>query len=219
MSPPADPGLVRAWRDGWAASRDLGPAEPVADGVLLSRVGAPGRDVELLVLDADRHPRRVDAAAQASLAHRDPWVTVPTADPGRTADRLAEHGLATADLPEWLMTRTLEASPPPPVAPGYAARTVALGHRVEVRVDAPDGTLAATGQAGLSGSWAVPDRVSTGRAHRRRGLGAAVMGLLEEQAVGLGATHGVLVASAEGRRLYLTLGWQPASAVVVARRR
>lgn len=187
--------------------------------MLLSRVGAPGRDVELLVVDADRHPRRTDAAARASLDHRDPWVTVPTADPGRTADRLAEHGLATADVPEWLMTRSLAAPAPPSVPPGYAARTAVRDHRVEVRVETPDGTLAASGQAGLTGPWAVPDRVSTARSHRRRGLGAVVMGLLEQQVVGLGATRGVLVASPEGRRLYLTLGWQVTAAVVVARRR
>lgn len=182
-------------------------------------MGAPGRDVELLVLDADHHPRRVDAAARASLDHRDPWVTVPTSDPGRTTDRLSEHGLATADLPEWLMTRSPVAWAPPPVPPGYAARTAVLDHRVEVRVDASDGTLAASGQAGLTASWAVPDRVSTARGHRRRGLGRTVMGLLDQEVTGLGATRGVLVASQEGRRLYLTLGWQVTSAVVVARRR
>lgn len=45
------------------------------------------------------------------------------------------------------------------------------------------------------------------------------MGLLDQEVTGLGATRGVLVASQEGRRLYLTLGWQVTSAVVVARRR
>ncbi|ROR90097.1 GNAT family N-acetyltransferase [Nocardioides aurantiacus] len=211
---------MRAWVAGWARSRDLPSAEEVAAGVLRTPVGAPGRDVELLVLDADRHPRRTDVAAQASWDERDPWVTVPTADPGRVADRLAEHGLATATVPEWLMTRSLAPSPRTPLPPGYAATTRRPGpHRVEVEVDAPDGSPAAWGQVGLDGAVAVPDRIATSGAHRRRGLGSAVMTLLGDAALGSGADRGVLVASDEGRRLYLTLGWEVVGAVVVARRR
>ncbi|KQT94111.1 hypothetical protein ASG49_04150 [Marmoricola sp. Leaf446] len=212
--------MVRAWVAGWACSRDLPPAEEVAEGVLRTPVGAPGREVELLVLDADRHPRRTDVAARASWDERDPWVTVPTTDPGRVADRLAEHGLATADVPEWLMTRSLAASPAAPLPPGYTATTSRPGpHRAEVGITAPHGSPAAWGQVGLVRAVAVPDRISTVAAHRRRGLGSVVMGLLGDAAVEAGADRGVLVASDEGRRLYLTLGWEPVCAVVVARRR
>ena len=215
------PALVREWLTGWAAARDLPEAEVVADGVLRTRVGAPGRDVEHLVLDADREPRRIDRAAVASLDDRDPWVSVPTSDPGRVADRLAEHGLATADVPEWLMTRVLDGRPAlAPLPPGYAVTTSRpTPGCVSVRVVAPDGTTAASGHLGLAVPVGVPDRVVTEPAHRRRGLGAAVMAGLGGAAADLGCSRGVLVASQQGRRLYLTLGWEVVGAVVVARRR
>lgn len=209
--------MVRDWVAGWSCSRDLPPAVE-SDGLLRTVVGLPGRDVEHVVLDADRHPRRIDRAARLSLDDRDPWITVPTADPGRVSDRLVEHGLAVATSPDWLMTST----PVPgraPIPPGFAAEVHPSRHRVEVRVVAPDGSSAASGQVGLAGQVAVPDRVLTQPSHRRQGLGRAVMTLLTAQAVERGATRAVLVASDQGRRLYLSLGWQVAGAVVVARRR
>lgn len=218
-SPPA--ALVRRWLAGWAAARDLPDAEAVGDGVLRTRVGAPGRDVEYVVLDADASPRRVDRAALASLDDRDPWISVPTSDPGRVADRLAEHGLATAALPEWLMERALDAPSAAALLPsGYAVRTDhPAPHCVEVRVTDPDGATAASGRLGVAGGVGVPDRVSTAPGHRRRGLGSVVMGALGGAAVDLGCSRAVLVASQDGRRLYLTLGWDVVGAVVVARRR
>ena len=134
------------------------------------------------------------------------------------SDRLAEHGLATATSPEWLMTSALAAGRAV-LPPGYVAEVFTSPYRVEVRVVAPDGTTAASGQVGLADAVAVPDRVLTQPSHRRRGLGRAVMTLLAAQAVEHGATRAVLVASDQGRRLYLPLGWQVVGAVVVARRR
>ena len=210
---------MRRWHAGWVASRGL-PRPREDDGVLRTLVGDPGRDVERLVLDADEHPRRLDRAASASWEDRDPWISVPTRDPGRTADRLVEHGLTTAAAPEWLMRVSWPDQRRVPLPPGYAP---------VVRRDAPDslllevlthdGGLAASGQVGIApDGWAVPDRISTGREHRRRGLGAAVMTLLADAARERGAVEGVLVASDQGRRLYTALGWRVAGAVVIARR-
>jgi len=200
------------------ASRDLAPPTE-DDGVLRTVVGDPGRDVERLVLGADGHPRRLDRAASASWDDRDPWITVSTRDPGRTADRLVEHGLATALGPEWLMRVALA---------DQLRAELPVGHTVAVRRDTPrarqlqvltaTGSLAASGQVGLAGDVAVPDRISTERAHRKRGLGAATMTLLADAALARGITEGVLVASDQGRRLYARLGWQVVGAVVVARR-
>ena len=216
-SGPLSPALVGDWVAGWSRSRDL-PAAVESDGVLRTVVGLPGRDVEHVVLDADRHPRRIDRAARLSLDDRDPWITVPTVDPGRVSDRLAEHGLATATSPEWLMTSAL-ASGHAALPPGYVAEVHPSPRRVEVQVVAPDGTAAASGQVGLTGEVAVPDRVVTQPSHRRQGLGRAMMTLLATQAVERGATRAVLVASDQGRRLYVSLGWQVVGAVVIARRR
>jgi GNAT superfamily N-acetyltransferase len=216
-SQPPSPAVVRDWVAGWSRSRDL-PVAVESGGLLRTVVGLSGRDVEHVVLDADEHPRRIDQAARSSLDDPDPWIYVPTADPGRVSDRLAEHGLATATSPEWLMT-SVPASGRAALPPGFVVAAQPSPHRVEVRVAAPDGTTAASGQMGLAGPVAVPDRVVTLPRHRRQGLGRAVMTLLAAQAVEHGATRAVLVASDQGRGLYLSLGWQVLGAVVVARRR
>ena len=183
-------------------------------------VGDPGRDVERLVVDADAHPRRLDRAAQDGWGDRDPWTTVPTLDPGRTADRLAEHGLAVATSPEWLMTVRLVEQRRVALAPGFRVEVLAeSATSVRLRVVDEEGREAALGQVGVHTGHGVPDRVSTARSHRRRGLGGAVMTLLADAAHDRGAEHGVLVASDQGRRLYASLGWTVAGAVVVARGR
>lgn len=210
--------LVRRWHRGWSLARGFAPASEHA-GVLRTVVGAPGRDVEHLVLDADAHPRRIDRAAQDSWADRDPWVSVPTTDPGRTADRLAEHGLVASSLPSWLMTTALADQRRVDLSAAYATDVVRdLPEAVELRLVDAAGRLAASGQVGIADGCAVPDKITTQPEHRRRGLAAAVMTLLSDAARERGAHDGVLVASDEGRRLYLHLGWQQVGAVVVSRR-
>jgi GNAT superfamily N-acetyltransferase len=52
------------------------------------------------------------------------------------------------------------------------------------------------------------NQIETHEAHRRRGLGSLIMHALRENAASHGVHHGVLVATADGRALYTTLGWQ-----------
>jgi predicted GNAT family acetyltransferase len=58
------------------------------------------------------------------------------------------------------------------------------------------------------GTDAVADQIMTAPTHRRRGLGSALMGGLAQAAVAIGARTGLLIASADGQRLYSALGWQ-----------
>jgi GNAT superfamily N-acetyltransferase len=186
--------------------------------VLRTHVGAPSREVEYLVLGADARPRQIDRAAWAALGDRDAWVTVPTGDPGRVSDRLQEHGLRTATDPEWLMTVPLASRVGATLAPDFRHSLHWTGRdRAEITVLGPDGAVAASGQLGLADAWAVPDRIETTRAHRRRGLGRAVMTALVDAARERGGQHGVLVASDAGRRLYLSLGWTVVSGVTTGR--
>lgn len=174
--------------------------------------------MEYVVLDADEHPRRLDRAAASALGARDPWLTVPTRDPARTADRLHEHRLRTQPLPEWMMSIALadqrRVTPPD----GYGCDLVEESEGVlHLTVHAPDDEVAATGQLGVIADCAVPDKIETYAAHRRRGLGGTMMTVLAEAAADLGATRGLLMASTEGRALYSTLGWTTLCPVVVAR--
>lgn len=183
--------------------------------------GQPGRGVEQLVLDADDHPQRIDAAAGAALSLRDPWVTVPTRRPGHVADRLAEHRLRVALDAERLMSVALPDQRRVAAPSGYRAdveRTAYEGSEVwRLRLRTPDDETAAQGDVVVLDAVAVVDRVGTDPAHRRRGLGGAVMSRLADLAESAGADRGLLLASPAGQRLYDGLGWQGHDWVVVAR--
>jgi GNAT superfamily N-acetyltransferase len=180
-------------------------------------IGTHGRGVEYVVLDADQHPRRIDAAAQAALGARDPWVTVPTRDGGRTTDRLREHGLRTTALPEWMMSIRLDSQRRVNVPDGYLVDVDLTGHLVRLSVRTAAGDLAASAQLAVADDCAVPDKVETSTAHRRRGLGGAMMTALGDAAADLGARRGLLMASTEGRALYNSLGWHSLCHVVIGR--
>jgi GNAT superfamily N-acetyltransferase len=208
---------LRRWQAGWGRARSFAPATE-DDGVLRVDIGLPGRFVEHVVLGADDHPRRLDRVAARVLGDRDPWLTVPTRDAARTADRLHEHGLRTPPLPEWMMWIALadqrRATLPQDYSWDLAAEPEGVVH---LTVQGPDDEVAATGQQAVIADCAVPDKIETFAAHRRRGLGGAMMTILAEAAADLGATHGLLMASTQGRALYTTLGWTTLCPVVVGR--
>lgn len=193
------------------------PAATEDDGILRVDIGLPGRSVEYVVVDADEHPRRIDRAASLALAYGDAWVTVPTRDEARTTDRLVEHGLRTPPYPEWMMAVALDDQRVVAPSDGYTCSTEAGPGIVAITVHDPDGQVAATGQMGVVGEVAVMDKIETRPAHRRRGLGAAMMSVLADRARSMGAVRAVLMASTEGRALYTSLGWTTLCPVVVAR--
>jgi GNAT superfamily N-acetyltransferase len=77
--------------------------------------------------------------------------------------------------------------------------------------------VAARGSIAVVGDDAIADRIETDAAHRRRGLGRAMMSALAEAAVSQGARTGLLIASEEGQRLYSSLGWHHKADVLIAR--
>lgn len=79
-------------------------------------------------------------------------------------------------------------------------------HRISCTVESGD-RVAAAGAVGVLRSTATFDAIETTPAFQRRGLGRHVMACLTTEAMGRGATRGVLAASAAGRALYTTLGW------------
>ena len=98
------------------------------------------------------------------------------------------------------------------------------GHRIEceqddavtaVRILAGDGTVAASGYAAEHAGVFILDRILVDPAHRRRGLGRAlVTALCSMQRAG--ASRRVLVATDEGCALYSTLGWHVLSPYTTA---
>lgn len=92
------------------------------------------------------------------------------------------------------------------VPAGCTAKVETRSGAIHVSVIAPDTTLAASGYAAETAGVFAYDRIVTRPDHRRRGLGRAVMGLLQSQRTS-DTSRDVLVATDQGRALYTSLGW------------
>jgi len=210
--------LVRRWQAGWSASRGWTRVVD-EDGILSVRVGQDDRPTEFVVLDPDGHPERLErAAAMAFESRSTAWVTLATYDREATEDRLMDLGLDVEREPEWLMTIELAQQPSLQLHSRYALVSE-LEENVIVTRATLHGAVAASGRMAVVGTDAVADRIETHPAHRRRGLGSAVMAALVEAAEARGATRGILIAPRDGQRLYGSLGWKKAADIVVARAR
>ncbi len=89
---------------------------------------------------------------------------------------------------------------------GYRLSVERDGDRALARIAAPGGTIAASGHAAERDGAFIYDRIATEAAHRRRGLGRALMLALQRTRRSPGARQ-VLTATADGRALYASLGW------------
>ncbi|WP_328806397.1 GNAT family N-acetyltransferase [Streptacidiphilus fuscans] len=169
-----------------------------------------------MVVEADAERVR-DAAAQAQ--GQGWWLKVFLPGSCAEPEALVGQWLGDAwafDSAAFLMSVELTPTEPGALPPGYQLRTWTQGGVVRVLVAAPDGSLAARGQAGLAGDVAVPDQILTTPAHQRRGLGSVVVRSLQQQALTAGASRAVLGATTEGRALYESLGWRAHTAFASA---
>ena len=189
---------VRDWVHGWALTR--GTPAPVVepDGYRID-VGLPGHRVRYVLPDVSTVDERC-----ATLTAPGTWLKVcgePVIAPQWTVGE-----------PEYLMGKELVSAPRVDAPPGYRVERVDGG----VVVRAADETLAAAGRFAVWGEASVVDKVVTEPAHRRKGLGGAVMSELDALAVELGAVRAVLVATEAGLGLYRRLGWTVLSPVTAA---
>lgn len=204
--------LVRRWLAAWTIARALAPAAEVPGGFRVT-LGLPGRHHEFMAPDADGLP-----CLTAALKAAEPsWLTAFTTDPAATEATLTSDGLELFTAPETFMRTTLRDQPQRLPANGYSVAVSTDGPLIRATLTTPDGTVAASGLMAVAGTDAVAHEIRTDEAHRRRGLGGAVMTALTEAAIAKGATTGLLIASAAGAALYTSLGWESLATVVSAR--
>jgi len=192
--------LLRLWVQGWAASRGVPPPVAHSDGWRVE-VGLPQQN--------RRHvfPGISQALHALGATVLEPWHYLKAF---ATADELR-----AALPPHWhveAQTHFMRFDGPPPPAPalpgGYGLDVATQGGLAMARVLAADGSVAAAGHAAVVEDAAIFDRVSTEPAHRRRGLGRAVMCALDAASRTIGARRGLLGATADGYATYRTLGWR-----------
>ena len=194
--------LLKTWIRGWAASRGRPAPEPDGDGWCVE-VGLPQQ--------VRRHvfPAACERLRERAETIRTPWVYLKaciTADAMRAL--LPPHW--TVQAPSFLMAFDAALPCPARLPDGYvlAVDDSTDGAGRHARIHAPDGTLAADGRVVVVERSAIFDRIGTDAAHRRLGLGRAVMCALHAVANDEGVTHGLLAATLDGHALYTTLGWR-----------
>ncbi|MFF7815237.1 GNAT family N-acetyltransferase [Streptomyces sp. NPDC007945] len=190
----------RQWVEGWAVARRAPRPVDVPWGLRID-VGQPTQTVRHVLLDADA------ATARALVGS----ITEPTTcvKAFLAPDAMRPWFPAAWEPVDPCFLMAVDLRPSPARTPdGYTAAVETADGVVSVRVHGADGEPAASGVAGLTGAACVYDRIVTEPAHRRRGLGTVVMGLLTDAALATGVTEGLLAATVPGRSLYETLGWK-----------
>lgn len=196
---PPDLAMLERWLYGWSLARGV-PLPYRQGGGLVVEVGRPDQLRRYLFADAGTALQEC-----ASTIHQ-PRIFLKAP---------VDSAVLRAALPaRWQIAsqRTFmrcDGPLPEACAPaGYAiARTRAFGAGVISFVDAA-GVTAASGKLVVHGNCAIFDQIETAPAHRRRGLGRAVMAALDQMARQAGVQERLLVATDEGRDLYAQLGWQ-----------
>jgi ribosomal protein S18 acetylase RimI-like enzyme len=205
--------LVRRWERGWGLCRGLPEATTRPDALQVV-LGLPGREWELFVVDADNGVVR--ALAEEVLGSPG-WLTVTTQRADEVAALLENAGLKVFAERKLLMSIDLRnhATPATP-PPEYRQEMSGDGAVRSARLLDAQGNVAARGMVAVVGTDAVMHDIHTDPAHRRRGLGSVVMGMLGRHAIQGGATTGLLMATVEGAHLYRRLGWSPEATMVTA---
>lgn len=199
---------IEIWALGYALARGFPTPARTATGWWMP-VGLPGQAGRHVILDPS--PETIRAVTEATAR---PDVFIEVCSPREAVQPHVPAGWRFRDR-AWLMAGGLTASSPP-TPETYVIDVRIEGGVASAAARAMDGALAASGVCAVIGTSAVFDQIVTDEAHRRRGLGAAIMGALGEAARGQGATDGVLIATAEGRALYGRLGWRELSEVTSA---
>ena len=200
-----DPALLAAWAAGWAISRGKPAPVPAHEGFYLLD-GRPQQKARYVFPDL-----REDVVRELTGAIDEPWVYLKFCAPRAAVAALLPPGWEIAE-PAFLMAAGSEIlSRPRPMPPGYAASPTEANAVIALSVASGESEEAARGKLILHGGFAIFDQIETEEAHRRRGLGGAVMQALGREALRRGAERGILVATPAGRALYASLGWETIS--------
>jgi GNAT superfamily N-acetyltransferase len=197
-----DPAIIAAWTAAWAISRGKPAPIPVHGGFFLED-GRPRQAARYVLPDL-----REDVVGELTGAIAEPWIHLKFCARQAAVAALVPEGWQIAD-PGFMMSAGPEALSRPGAMPeGYAAVVTEEAGVIALSVTSETGEPAARGRLIPQDALAIFDQIETEEAHRRRGLGSAVMQALGGEAIRRGARRGVLVATPAGRALYLSLGWE-----------
>ena len=197
MATGIDTGLLRAWLSARSLARELAAPVPDRGGFRIDRNG--GGEVA----------RWVFAQVTSGLVELARTIDAP----GHLLKLCGSDSALRAVLParwelETARSVLLRMGGPlaRPETPGYHTTVVRADATVEAHIHSEAGELAARGYAAWTPDVFVYDRIVTAPAHRRIGLGTALLAALSQTKPSRDVPE-VLVATTDGEALYRSLGW------------
>lgn len=195
----AAPELIALFARGWAMTRGVVAPVPRFGGHYID-VGQPDQVARYIFPSLDR-----TVLAELGRTIRDPWIYLKVCDEPEIVRAVLPPQWQIRREPTFMMTTPL-AEQATDLATGYRLSLEEDGELLRAAVLA-DGVPVAQARIALLGDTALFDQVATDEAHRRKGLGRALMHALSNGARERGASRGLLSATEMGRRLYETIGW------------
>lgn len=188
---------------GWSRTRGV-PAPIVEGTVLRVEAGLPDQHRRYVFTQAPSGMAAIAAGISAPLVHLKAPIAadiVRALLPGHWHVEQTGTMMTLACLP------TAQAG----LADGYTLKLTEQDDVLAAKIIDPFGAQAARGLLTIVDGAALHDRIMVDEAHRRRGLGKAVMEALGAAAADHGGHRGILAATEMGCALYTKLGWEARS--------
>ena len=206
-------GLLEVWVAGWAGCRGY-------------RTSTEGRFPAVLRADTSgeweffaSEPTDDEFAALAAKTAEVPArvLTILANDTARYSALAARHGLNVTSDSQAMMIVDMETqdAEDPWLSDDELTWTTSAQNGVHYAEVRSGDTLAASGRVYVVGDTAVFDKIITEPAFQRRGLGSFIMRALAAKAFEHDVQEGLLLASADGQKLYSHLGWTTVSRVLM----
>jgi GNAT superfamily N-acetyltransferase len=196
----ADPTVVQAWVKGWSLARETPPPVAEADGWRVD-VGWPQQRVRYVF---SRYSKRLQGLADTIV---EPWIFLKVCAAPEVVQMLLPPRWIVQPLGFMMVYTARDREQDVSLLNVYTLDLTEAPTVTVARVRTADGEIASIGRVVFVDDFAIYDRIETHEDHRRRGLASALMNRLQSVALARAKRRGVLVATADGRVLYETLGW------------
>lgn len=198
---PVDHDMVASWIKGWTIARETPLPIPDHGGFRVD-VGWPQQQVRYVFSspgDGFNHLANTITA---------PWVHLKVCAPPEVISPVLPSRWVIQP-PGFMMTCSALIHQTGNFLPeGYTLQVTEALPVPVVKILTPDHQPAAIGRIAFADDFVIYDRIETQPGYRRLGLGSIIMNTLGTIGNTYGKHKGILVATAEGRALYETLGWE-----------
>jgi hypothetical protein len=198
---PVDPCIVASWITGWTIAR--GTSSPIPDhGGFRVDVGWPEQQARYVFSSP------CEGFQYLANTITDPWIYLKVCAPPEMIKPLLPSQWIIQPQGVMMVCAQLINPLNARLPDGYSLKITEALPVSTVKILTSDQQLAAIGHLAFTDGFVIYDRIETKPGFRRRGFGSIIMNALGVIANAHGRKKGILVATAEGKALYETLGWE-----------